>query len=299
MKTKLEQFIIRNRKRNSHLYIDGLTKGIDYIVCPVSKERLSMIKSSYITKILGMTVDEYDQLYPGIRGISQARRTNIKNGLTKIDSNTGLTKYELGQIKARSVLKQVDNTGKTGYKRKGEKARATHMKNVDEFGKNGYSQLATKAIIKGNTTKAKKGLILEPSLRTEFYRYKAVVTYLTEQHRRSLTKGYKTGLAGEIDAYHIDHIYSIMNGYKNKISPLVIGNIKNLRMIPWEENLSKHASSDIDKNTLFQLTNYTQEQSNTEYNLVIGFINDDMHQDNPVSGAKIVDLLYETTLLKK
>ena len=57
MKTKLEQFINRNKKRNAHLYDDNLINGQDYILCPVSKERLSMIKSSYIIRVLGMTVE--------------------------------------------------------------------------------------------------------------------------------------------------------------------------------------------------------------------------------------------------
>ena len=39
--------------------------------------------------------------------------------------------------------------------------------------------------------------------------------------------------------YHLDHICSISVGYKEKISPEVIGNIRNLRFIPAKENLKK------------------------------------------------------------
>lgn len=296
MKTKLEQFIIRNRKRNAHLYDDTLINGQDYIICPVSNERLSMIKSSYITNILKMTVEEYDLLYPGIRGVSLARIHNIKTGLKQIDNSTGLTKYELSQVKAREKLSKIDDNGVSGYKKKGQKTRQTHMNNIDEYGRNGYSQIASKAIIKGNITKSTNGLILDASVRNEFYRYKAIVTYLTEKHRKHISVGYITGLAGEDGAYHIDHKFSIMQGYKNRISPLVIGNIKNLSMIPWEENLSKHTASSLDIIELLKLTGYTQEQSLKEFDIIINFIKNDMNNNMPVSGIRILEKLYETTL---
>jgi len=39
--------------------------------------------------------------------------------------------------------------------------------------------------------------------------------------------------------YHLDHIYPISMGFKEKISPEKIGNIKNLRFIHFEENIKK------------------------------------------------------------
>lgn len=39
--------------------------------------------------------------------------------------------------------------------------------------------------------------------------------------------------------YHLDHIYPISMGYKEKISPEKIGNIKNLRFIYFEDNIKK------------------------------------------------------------
>ena len=39
--------------------------------------------------------------------------------------------------------------------------------------------------------------------------------------------------------YHLDHIYPISMGYKEKITPKKIGNIKNLRFIHYEENIKK------------------------------------------------------------
>ena len=39
--------------------------------------------------------------------------------------------------------------------------------------------------------------------------------------------------------HHLDHIYPISLGFKEKIPPEKVGNIKNLRFIPYKENLSK------------------------------------------------------------
>lgn len=299
MNKNFEQFKKRNRKRNAHLYLDEKIEGVDYIVCPASNERLSMIKSSYIERVLEMSVEEYDRRYPGVRGVTQARKNNIKKGLHEIDLESGKTKYQISQEKARAVLFQVDEHGISGYKKKGQKTRATHMSNIDEFGRNGYSQLASKAIIKGNTTKASKGLILDPSCRTEFYRYKSIVMYITEQFRNKINKGYKTGLAGTPGAYHIDHIFSIMQGYKNCVSPILIGSETNLKMIPWKENLSKHSASGMSLEQLIKKSGYTLEKSKLEFEYFLNLIKLDIKTKSQISGARLMEQFYESELYRK
>jgi len=178
MNKKIEQFIKRNRHRNSHLYNSGLNEGMDYIVCPVSNERLSMIKSSYIERVLEVTVAEYDALYPGVRGVSSARKQNIKKGLHAVDSVTGLTKYQLSQEKAKKVLSKIDQTGITGYQKKGQKTRATHMANIDEFGRNGYRRQADYRL----TTVLSNGLTIEQNAH--------------QKQKESLIKNNKSGTGG-------------------------------------------------------------------------------------------------------
>lgn len=41
------------------------------------------------------------------------------------------------------------------------------------------------------------------------------------------------------DAYHLDHVFPIAQGFRLGVSPLLIGDISNLRFIPWNENISK------------------------------------------------------------
>lgn len=47
------------------------------------------------------------------------------------------------------------------------------------------------------------------------------------------------GRNGIQNAYQLDHIISIDEGYKRNIPPHVIGNIKNLQIISWEHNIAK------------------------------------------------------------
>ena len=66
--------------------------------------------------------------------------------------------------------------------------------------------------------------------------YYAMVWEVTEQQplyilENSDKRGWKN--------YHLDHIYPISMGYKDKIPPEKMGNIKNLRFIHYTENMDK------------------------------------------------------------
>jgi len=42
------------------------------------------------------------------------------------------------------------------------------------------------------------------------------------------------------DHYQLDHIIPISEGFQNNIDPNVIGDITNLRFIPWKENILRN-----------------------------------------------------------
>jgi len=46
-------------------------------------------------------------------------------------------------------------------------------------------------------------------------------------------------------SYHLDHKYSINEGFKNKIDPNIIGSIHNLEFIKWDENITKRTNCSI------------------------------------------------------
>jgi hypothetical protein len=254
-----------------------------------------MIKKNYIVNVLNMSAEDYDLKYPNTQKICNKRYENIKLGVNRIDDATGLTRYEFGQQKARKKLKKIDPiTGLSGYDQKGQATRAAHMSKIDEYGRNGYSRIATKAIIKGNRTKADKGLITNLVQRNAFRRYKSIVTYVTNRHRKELTAGYVTGLAGNKDVWHLDHRISIFFGFINKISPFVIGHKDNLQMLPWEKNISKHSKCDLELETLLVNINYTLIDSVSEYNAIIDLINLDISNNIPTNAAYLLERYYES-----
>ena len=72
--------------------------------------------------------------------------------------------------------------------------------------------------------------------KSDYERYSRQVWIETrKQDINSLKYSEKRGVKG----YHLDHRYSILEGFKNNILPSIIGNIKNLEFIPYFENCSK------------------------------------------------------------
>jgi hypothetical protein len=57
--------------------------------------------------------------------------------------------------------------------------------------------------------------------------------------------------------YNLDHIYSIYDGFINNVDPAIIGNIKNLRYITFEENRLKSHRSDVTIEKLMELISDT------------------------------------------
>jgi hypothetical protein len=76
--------------------------------------------------------------------------------------------------------------------------------------------------------------------------YRRSVSYYTEKTYNE----YKylinpNNLERGIDKYHIDHIYPVIEGWKNKIPPIHIANYKNIRLITSYDNLVKGDRTEI------------------------------------------------------
>ncbi len=89
-----------------------------------------------------------------------------------------------------------------------------------------------------------------------YNRYKFLVDYYTQKNYKNHYElinpnNYKRGLE-----YHLDHKYSINEGFKNNISPIIIGSKENLEILTSNENLSKNSKCSITLEELLLKTEY-------------------------------------------
>jgi transposase len=76
--------------------------------------------------------------------------------------------------------------------------------------------------------------------RPEFKKYHQQVRSITQAQPLDTLENYdKRGKAGLDGAYHIDHKFSVIEGFKQGVDPSIIGHISNLHMIPYEVNVVK------------------------------------------------------------
>jgi hypothetical protein len=101
-------------------------------------------------------------------------------------------------------------------------------------------------------TKIKKGIFWKPddSEYLEFKKYRRKVYYWTSKNDLTQLENHnKRGRFG----FHLDHKYSITEGFKNKVPPKVIGSIDNLEFICYTDNLSKGTKCSIELEKLNEL----------------------------------------------
>jgi hypothetical protein len=97
----------------------------------------------------------------------------------------------------------------------------------------------------------KKGIWVPLNDLSDYKLYHREVWKYTNQNDITILENYdKRGKTGVEGAYHLDHKFSISRGYIEGISPDLIGSIKNLQFIPWQENVSKQNKCSITKKEL-------------------------------------------------
>lgn len=291
---KIRRHCISCKSRNRALYSDALVAGKDYIMCPITGLRKACIRKNYTLNILGLSMDEYlDIVGKDFVMICTAHKTKISDGLKVIDEETGKTKHQGAVIATQITLNTVDPlTGKTGHNKRTAKTVNTHLTTIDENGLNGFQRIAATAIIKGNATKRKRGIIVAEEDKSDFKHYKNLVHWLTKHNSGHLDTS-KSGLAGTPGATHIDHMYSIFKGFAAHVSPIVIGSRHNLEILSWEENTEKHDKCSIDLTDLLDSAGYTLLQSEQEFNDIMHIVNTEF--DAQVSAALLFEKYNERT----
>lgn len=99
-------------------------------------------------------------------------------------------------------------------------------------------------------TKLNRGLILDPSLKSEFEKYRSDVMKYTRNNDLTLLENYdKRGITD----YHVDHKYSVQQGFINGVDAKIIGHRCNLEMLHYKDNVSKHTDCSITLEELLEL----------------------------------------------
>jgi hypothetical protein len=114
-------------------------------------------------------------------------------------------------------------------------------KKISDSCKGRIVSIKTRFLIKNNLIKyhenKRKKLYLDILNKKKYYRE---VCRITKQQNISVLENYnKRGRGYNKDIYHLDHIVSIIEGYRKQIDPKIIGNINNLRIICSIDNIKK------------------------------------------------------------
>jgi len=121
----------------------------------------------------------------------------------------------------------------------------------------------SKIMIDGGSNLANHAKYGEFSKSTDFLLYKKLVnkyTSISIIKKFSIEELKKRGIKKELGHKHIDHIFSISDGFQNNILPVIIGSKCNIRLIDCNKNISKHKKSDFTIKKLFSL--YRKECNN-------------------------------------
>lgn len=131
-----------------------------------------------------------------------------------------------------------------------KKAACHRRATIERLYGNGYNTGWTGKAIQ---TRVNNGNMVPVELRDEYREYYDKVVRITnKQDLSTLTNIEKRGVVGkDDDAHHIDHMFSIYDGFMNDVPADVIGNICNLHCIPGLVNITKRNNSWITLKELY------------------------------------------------
>ena len=171
-----------------------------------------------------------------------SKRTEINNSIaqrlkTTVDAN-GLT---LTQRKANKTAQtkrtDIDELGRNGYDRFSEKLKETIEASRDEYGRSYLSRAAQ--TLEEFLQKPEKERYNEKVWALTEKQYKEYFSEISDAHLRSIE-------------YHLDHIYSVSEGFRQKVPAEVIAHYTNLRVIPASLNCSKQDECHKTLNQLYE-----------------------------------------------
>jgi len=151
--------------------------------------------------------------------------------LEDIDEN-GLNSFERV---TKQRLEDIDENGLNSF----ERVTKQRLEDIDENGLNSFERAGLKGNEKRRKTNEIRGNWITEELVNDFKDYYKMVWRYTNQNDLSVLKNFEKRGHANKGMYHLDHKYSIFQGYKDNISAKAIGSIYNLEMIIGRNNLTK------------------------------------------------------------
>jgi hypothetical protein len=148
--------------------------------------------------------------------------------------------FQLEEVKLKIKKTCLENHGDENY-RNPKKARETLIEN------HGITSPFCIKEVHQKATKTKWENHYKNFNRSDFELYSSLVKKYTEANDLKVLENYdkRGNHAYDDSAYHLDHKFSIKEGFRQGILPHIIGNINNLEMLPWLENVKKYDKCSI------------------------------------------------------
>lgn len=192
------------------------------------------------------------------RGVETKKSLGISltSGFRAVQQNNPILWVEMHAQAADTMKNNIDENGNNHY----ERIHLNKLNDIDEDGNNFYERMVLKNYESGVWTNPKD----KPDL--EHYRVKVYKSmYRFKDEIKKLENFDKRGHANK-GMYHLDHKFSISEGFKQNVPPYIIGHINNLEMIIGRNNLSKSRKCSVE---LDELVDSVFKSLRNEYKLLL------------------------------
>lgn len=220
-------------------------------------------KDSYIEKHGEKEgVDKYNNF---LESLKQRKESEIINKQLKFGLNYEEAEQLFIQQRIDSSPRRIEYWLNKGYNEEEAKDKVSEYQDnfSIEFIMNKYNISFEEACIKQEgfiekiiNTLVENGNMIPLEERPEYDQYNFLVWKETNKNYRYFYNFINPlNLKRSSDSYHLDHKFSIFNGFKNKIDYKIIGSPYNLEMLPFHDNLCKSSKNSIEMNKLLTLYN--------------------------------------------
>lgn len=183
-------------------------------------------------------------------GMSKAKVASLKAAETKrLDVVNGEDAFVRGAKKASAKM-AIEGTRAVATQKRlavqvfDETFRTKIRKGMAKIGSGGLTA-AQRGAAKARETMIASGRFVDPSTLSAFKKYQRRVHHLTRTQDLSSLPNFERRGVVENDGWHIDHRFSITNGFLQGALPEEVSNIKNLVMLPALENIKKSVRSSL------------------------------------------------------